>query len=170
MSTRKKDGAFDMSLEQMPRIEYQQSQKLVKCFTENEQGEQRLRLVEMENFRLWEYMMTTKHGLKILDPEPCLWVHQGDFDRKQHIYSHSQSVDAVNRVVLSIYDEAYGFSHFVNRFVSAADTEQLIEVLRSHMKIRVDQGDECEVIVVEGYCIQRWQHESLPPLMVGLSS
>jgi len=162
--------AFEAALETVPLLEHQQSQKLVQCFTENDAGEQRMRLVEMENFRLWEYMMTTKHGLKILEPEPCLWIHQGDFERKQDIFSHAPSVRPVNRVVLSIYDEAYGFSHFVNRFVCAQDTEQLIEILKNHMQVRVDKGDECEVVVVEGYCIQRWQHESLPPLMMGLSS
>ncbi|MGB0466047.1 MAG: hypothetical protein ACPGF7_00780 [Pontibacterium sp.] len=170
MSTRKHKPAFETSPDTVPRLEYQQSQKLVQCYTENERGERRLRLVEMENFRLWEYMMTNKHGLKILEPEPCLWIHQGDFDHKQHLYSHAPSVEAVNRVVLSIYDEVYGFSHFVNRFVSAADTEQLIDILSNHMQRRVDQGDECEFIVVEGYCVQRWQHEGLPPLMVGLST
>ena len=171
MSARKDKTMVELGFEAaIPRLEHQQSQKLVQCYTENGSGERRLRLVEMENFRLWEYMMTTKHGLKILDPEPCLWVHEGDFDRKQHIFSHAPSVEAVNRVVLSIYDEAYGFSHFVNRFVAAEDTEQLIDVLKGHMQGRVDKGDECEVIVVEGYCVQRWQHESLPPLMVGLSS
>lgn len=164
-----KNTAFDDTLDAVPLLEYQQSQKLVQCYTQNDNGEQRMRLVEMENFRLWEYMMTTKHGLEILEPEPCLWIHQGDFDRKQDIFSHAPSVQAVNRVVLSIYDEAYGFSHFINRFVSAADTDQLIEILKSHMQGRLNKGDECEVIVVEGYCVQRWQHESLPPLMVGLS-
>ena len=164
-----KNTAFDDTLDAVPLLEYPQSQKLVQCYTQNDNGEQRMRLVEMENFRLWEYMMTTKHGLEILEPEPCLWIHQGDFDRKQDIFSHAPSVQAVNRVVLSIYDEAYGFSHFINRFVSAADTEQLIEILKSHMQGRLNKGDECEVIVVEGYCVQRWQHESLPPLMVGLS-
>ena len=168
LSTTKK-SVFEVDLDTVPLLEYQQSQKLVQCYTENDKGEQRMRLVEMENFRLWEYMMTTKHGLEILKPEPCLWIHEGDFDRKQDIFSHAPSVRAVNRVVLSIYDEAYGFSHFVNRFVSAEDTEQLIDILKRHMQGRLNNGDECEVIVVEGYCVQRWEHESLPPLMVGLS-
>lgn len=173
LSSQKAPESSDSTpIEQRPvaLLEFHQSQKLVQCITINEAGEERSRLVEMENFRLWEYMMVNKHGLTIKNPIPCLWIHSGDFRRQQHVFSHSQSVEAVNRIVLSIYDEAYGFSHFINRFVHATDTEQLIDVLKNHTQGRVENGDECEVMVLEGYCIHRWQHDSLPPLMVGLGS
>lgn len=151
-----------------PREEFRQSHKLIRCVTRNSDGVGR-RLVEIESFKLWEYLMTTKHGLKIEEPAPCLWVHSDEYAQNEAIYSHSANVERVNRIVVSIFDEYYSFSHIVNRFVHENDTEKLVEVLSNHMKGRIDSGDKVELFVIHGYCIERWYHAEKPPLSVGLS-
>ncbi len=151
------------------RREFHQSQKLVRCVTRNSTGDGRLRLVEMENFKLWEYLMTTKHGLKIEEPAPCLWVHSAEYEQNEAIYSHSANVEQVNRVVVSIFDEYYSFSHIVSRFSHENDTEQLVQVLSNHMKGRIDNDDKVDLFVIQGYCIERWHHAEKPPLSLGLS-
>ncbi|MGB0665034.1 MAG: hypothetical protein ACPGMR_14720 [Pontibacterium sp.] len=149
--------------------EFHRTQKLVQCSTENTDGEKRTRLVEMDNFRLWEYMMGHKHNLKVSDIQPCLWVYSEEYERNEHLYAGAANVRKVNRIVVSVFDGAYGFVHIINRFAPAEDTTQLIEILKSHLRLRTEQGDECDVEVMEGYCVQRWEHEELPPLITGLS-
>lgn len=151
------------------RPEFRQSQKLIRCVARSSKCDGRLRLVEMESFKLWEFLMTTKHGMKIEDPAPCLWVHSDEYDQKEAIYSHAANIERVNRIVVSIFDEYYNFSHIVNRFAYEDDTEPLIRVLSDHMKGRIDNGDKVDLFVVKGYCVERWHHAKKPPLVIGLS-
>ncbi len=162
-------NSWDTALEAASRRDLHQSQKLVRCITRNARGEGRLRLVELESFKLWEYLMTSKHRLRIEEPAPCLWVHREEYEQNEAIYSHAANVEQVNRVVVSIYDEYYSFSHIVNRFAHQSDTAQLVQVLRSHMQGRIDNGDECDVFVIPGYCVERWHHADKPPLSIGLA-
>lgn len=151
------------------RSEFRQSQKLIRCVARNSKCDGRLRLVEMESFKLWEYLMTTKHDMKIEEPAPCLWVHEDEYQQKEEIYSRSANIEPVNRVVVSIFDEYYNFSHIVNRFALENDTEPLINVLNEHMKSRIDNGDKVDLFVIKGYCVERWHHAEKPPLLIGLS-
>jgi hypothetical protein len=155
--------AFEF-FESAKRPEYHRPQKLVSCVTENAAGERRQRLVEFEKFRLWEYMMTHKHRLTVSDAVVCMWVDQAQFEARQALYIHESQVEAVNRIILSFYDETYGFSMVVSRFALSEDTDALIEVLKHHLLWRGDQAEECDAVVVEGYCIYPWEREALPPI------
>lgn len=158
------DAAAFEFFESSKRPEYHRPQKLVSCITENAAGERRERLVEFEKFRLWEYMMTHKHRLTVSDAKVCMWIDDTQFEARQALYIHESRVVEVNRVVLSFYDEAYGFSLVVSRFALRADTEALIQVLKQHLLWRSEPMPECDVVVVEGYCIYPWEHEALPPM------
>ncbi len=151
------------------RPEFHQSQKLVHCLTRNQNEETRSRLVELDSFKLWEYLMSTKHGLKIEQPSLCLWLHKDEYARKEHIYSGAAKINPVNRVVVSIFEELYSFSQIINRFAHEEDTDHLVEVLEGHMQGRLDKGDDCELMVVPGYCVELWQHQDATALNIGLS-
>ena len=145
-----------------------ESQKLVRCSVINTQGEASVRLVELDNFRLWEHLMVSKHQLQVRDPYLCLWLHDSEYRENAELYRDAGQVEAVNRIVIDIFDPELGFAQTVTRFVPAAETERLIGILRSHMPDGVADSPNTSIEVFEGHIVQQWQHSSNRPAPLGL--
>ena len=60
------------------------SQKLIRCHVSSAGGVPSARFIEFEVFKLWQYMMTTKHNLDITDISLCLWVMKLNLSRKKN--------------------------------------------------------------------------------------
>lgn len=150
---------------------YQESQKLIRCRVSSQNQSQSTRYIELENFKMWEYMVTTKHGLVVdRDLSLCLWVHEEEFQRNEDVYSRAGSISAVNRLLILINDENHGYYYSASRFVPNEDTEKVRKILLSHTSQESESTDFPTIEVIPGYTIEQKSQTESAPLVLGLSS
>ena len=134
---------------------YMKSRMLTRCTTVNERGEERARFIEAENYRLWEYLVTNKHGMRIVDEIPCLWLPAGEFARYASVYEHSGEIEPVNRIVIAVFDEALVYTSVIERFTHRAEVFTLLNILNNHLADgRIDE-ESIESAVIPGYTVEK---------------
>jgi len=129
------------------------TQKLIRCTALNTQGEQSIRFVELASFKLWKYMMQHNHGMQINNITLCLWMNKTAYQDRAAVNAHCGVIEAVDQIVVSIYDQQNRFSETVVRFTPHPETEQVTSVLTSHVAEQIKQSDSVEVEVKPGYCV-----------------
>lgn len=142
---------------------YQESQKLIRCRVSSEKNPSSIRYIELENYKMWEFMVTTKHGLVVeTDLSLCLWVHEEEYIRNEDVYSRAGNVSPVNRLMIMINDESRGYYYSASRFVPSDETEKVKNILLSHTSGSSDEFTDIEVI--PGYTIEQKAHaeETVP--------
>ncbi|MCU7834786.1 MAG: hypothetical protein KZQ83_05955 [gamma proteobacterium symbiont of Taylorina sp.] len=153
-----------MSLENL----FPDTEKLIRCNVINRYKELSVRLIELSNFRLWEHLMTNRHESTIKDVKLCLWVNKKTFEDNESVYAHADDVEQVNRIVVELYDDKYGFSNMITRFVTATETEQIISILRSHISKDHYTSEDCDIQVHEGFSIIKEHQVKNRPMIIGL--
>ena len=128
-------------------------EKLIRCNVVNRYNEESIRFIEFNNFKLWDYLMTNKHGIKIGNMSWCLWISNEEFQENESLYLRSGEVEPVTRVVVDLFNEEYGFSNAITRFVRDTETEQVIKILTSHIPEDYVNTDICQVDTYAGYSI-----------------
>jgi hypothetical protein len=150
---------------------YQESQKLIRCRVSSKSNAPSIRYIELENYKMWEYMVTTKHGLVVEeDLSLCLWVHQEEFLRNENVYSRSGVISPVNRLLIMINDEKHGYYYSASRFVPDNESEKVKAILLSHTTDRQREEDLTDIEVIPGYTIEQKTHAETVPLTLGLSA
>ncbi len=137
----------------MPGNPFRAIEKLIRCNVVNRYNEESIRFIEFNNFKLWEYLMTNKHGIKIGNMSLCLWISNEEFQENESLYLRSGEVEPVTRVVVDLFNEEYGFSNAITRFVRDTETEQVIKILTSHIPEDYVNTDICQVDTYAGYSI-----------------
>ena len=153
-----------------PTTPFDESQKLVRCNVVNRYNEASVRLVEIDAFKLWEYLMTHKHGLQISNPSLCLWVSQSEYEENEAIFDRAGEVEAVDRILVDLFDEEYGFSQTSVRYARSGETSHLVEILKSHVPEALRNSEACSVEVVPGQVVQQWHSQASRPMILGLES
>jgi hypothetical protein len=146
------------------------SQKLIRCFLSSPGGSETVRFVEFELFKLWQYMMTTKHGFQISDMTLCLWVNEQQFQEKESLYSRSGEIQDVSRIVVSIYDKENGFTHVTNRYVPVEETDRMRGVLLTHAPTDLVNSNQFEIETFSGKIIEKNKVSGLSEISLGLSN
>jgi hypothetical protein len=144
------------------------SQKLLRCEVVNTAQHRSHRFVELEQFKLWSYMMSHKHGLQIGEISLWLWVGEEDFLARQEIYSRAPEILSVNRLAVFLFDEENGFSHVIYRYVHENETADVSKILQNHLSPELIAANNCELTVQKGYCLKN-SSKSLENLVLGLS-
>jgi hypothetical protein len=83
------------------RSPFHESQKLVRCEVVNRYQESSVRFIEIGSFKLWEYLMTSKHSLKVGDPRLCLclWVDDSEYQANANVFDRAGDIEKVDRIV-----------------------------------------------------------------------
>lgn len=144
------------------------SQKLVRCQVVNRYHEASVRFVEIGAFRLWEYLMTNKHGLSVSEPTLCLWVDENDYQRSAGVFDRAGEIEVVDCIAVDLFDPEYRFSQTISRYVRSAESEQVIEILRSHIPAELSAPDTCRIDVIGGRVVQRWHPSASRNILTGL--
>jgi hypothetical protein len=147
---------------------YHESQKLVRCDVVNRYKETSTRFVALEAFKLWEYLMRHKHGLRIGQPRLCLWIDDEAYARSADVFDRAGEVEEVNKIIVDLFDSEYGFSQTIMRFARSAETVQIIEILRSHIPAPLSESDACTIDVVAGRVVQKWHARASRNILTGL--
>jgi hypothetical protein len=108
------------------------SSQLIKCLVQNTQEQSSFRLIERDCFNLWHYLVSNKHGIRLLETALCMWVSASEFRAKEAIYRRAGTVEAANRLMLLVFDEPGNFGNTI-RYVPQADSPQLEKILISHV-------------------------------------
>ena len=144
------------------------SQKLMRCQVANRYQEGSVRFVELDSFKLWEYLMTTKHGMRIGEPTLCLWINMDDYAANAEVFDRAGEVESVNRIVVDLFDAEYGFSQTITRYARAVESDQVVEILRSHIPPELSAADACQIEVISGHVVQQWHPNASRNILTGL--
>lgn len=134
---------------------FHESQKLVRCQVANRYHETSTRFIEINAFKLWEHLMTTKHGLKVGEPHLCLWISADEYARSAQVFDRAGDVEAVNRIVVDLFDAEYGFSQTIVRYARGSESEQVTDILRSHIPADLCESEDCQITIIPGYSIHQ---------------
>ena len=145
-----------------------ESQKLVRCEVVNRRQESSVRFIEIDAFKLWEYLMTAKHGLKVGQPSICLWIHDNEYQRNASVFERTGEVEPVNRLVVDLFDREYGFSQTITRYARAGETDKVLSILRSHIPTDLCGSEACNIDVVGGQVVQQWHPHATRDILIGL--
>jgi len=147
---------------------FHESQKLVRCQVVNRYQETSIRFVEISAFKLWEYLMTTKHGLKVGEPSLCLWLDEKEYQNNANVFDRAGEVEEVNRIVVELYDREYGFSQTTTRYARTNETDQVLTILRSHIPPELCDSESCTVEIISGQVVQQWHPNAKRNILMGL--
>ena len=140
------------------------SKILAKCTAVNKKGEERPRYIDFEDFYLWEYFVTHKHGLRIEGESTCLWLAVSHFGKNESVYRNSAEVEPVNRIIVAIYDDSLGFGTTTERFCPESDSSKLLEILNSHLSERAIREEAMESAIIPGYAVGQDRSAGLQPI------
>jgi len=146
------------------------NQKLIRCILTPSSGKPQSRFVEFELFKLWQYMMQSKHGMSVSDLAMCLWVSEHDFLAKQSLYERSGDILQVEKITVSIFDQRNGFTHTTNRFALQADSEQVKAVLLSHVPNELANSTDFDLTITNGRAVEKGAISGLSEISLGLSN
>lgn len=149
---------------------FYESQKLVHCKVINQRDEESVRLVEIDAFKLWRYLMTHKHGLRVESPSLCLWISKTEYDANPDVFDHAGRCQSVDRILIELYDEDYGFAQTSTRYAPQQETPKLLEILKSHIPVGLRDSDDCSVDVIPGVVVQHMSLRVDRPMILGLES
>jgi len=147
---------------------FHESQKLVRCQVVNRYQETSIRFIEIGAFKLWEYLMTTKHGLKVGEPSLCLWIDEGEYENNANVFDRAGDVEEVNRILVELFDREYGFSQTTTRYARTHETDQVLDILRSHIPKELCNSDSCSIDIVGGRVVQQWHPNARRNILMGL--
>ncbi len=152
----------------MPLSPFYESQKLVRCQVVNRYQETSTRFIEIGAFKVWEYMMTNKHGLKVGEPSLCLWVDDSEYENNANVFDRAGEVEKVNRIVVELFDQEYGFSQTTMRYARTSETDQVLTILRSHIPDELRGSEACSIDIISGRVVQQWHPNARRNILMGL--
>ena len=129
-----------------------ESSQLVKCLVENRNGQTSHRLIERDSFDLWHYLVSTKHGIKLLKSSLCMWVNEVEFTTKEEIYRRAGSIERADRIRLMVFDDTGNFAN-TTRYVPNEDAMQLESILVSHVPLMQRNSGQYSISRDHGYLI-----------------
>lgn len=106
-----------------------QRQLLVRCEITNRDGDTGVRYVEHNVYRLWQYMMASKHGLVVHGLAVSLWLPEEEWQTQGEIFQRAGLVESVSRLGIAIYDRATGLCNTMQRFVLSEDLDLVKDLL-----------------------------------------
>lgn len=130
-------------------------QLLVRCRVRNRDGEFSVRFVEHSLFRLWQYMMANKHDIRVLDATLCLWLPEAELEAQSQLFQRSGEVDEVQRISFAIYDKDSGLCNTMQRFVAAADSARVQELLLKRIPTEAKRTGDFAMELESGYSVLR---------------
>jgi hypothetical protein len=145
-----------------------QTQKLMRCQVFNRYNEASTRFVELDAFRLWEYLMTNKHGQRIDEPVLCLWIDDADYQNNADVFDHAGQVEAVSKIVVDLYDAEYGFSQTIVRYARSHEADQVADILKSHIPEALQGSEDCVIEIVAGHAVSQVPLQTTRAMLTGL--
>jgi hypothetical protein len=95
-------------------------------------------------------------------------VHASEYERNASVFDRAGEVEPVDRIVVDLFDREYRFSQTITRYARATETEQVLQILRSHIPSDLYDSDACQVSVIGGRAVQQWHPNASRNILIGL--
>lgn len=126
--------------------------QLIKCQVRNRDNQISYRLIERDNYDLWQFLVTKKHHITIIESSLCLWMDQEEFANKQEIYERAGTSEVANRILLMMFDDHGSFNHTC-RYALDADTAEVEKILSGHIPKIQKQQNQFTLDIEAGYIV-----------------
>lgn len=143
--------------------------RLLRCSMENPAGNTSIRYVELEQFRLWAYMMESRHGIIVDDVQLSLWVTPEEFRDKFDLFIHSGQVEDVSRIAIGWFNPHHHYTLETTRYVPTKHYKTVKRILLSHIPESNKQSRMLSVDEHHGVCINQVIEDPGVELILGLS-
>ena len=143
--------------------------RLLRCRVANPGGEESVRFVELEQFRLWEYMMRTRHGIEVHALQLGLWIPPAEFHDHAQAFAHGGAIEKVTRITLSLFNPRHGYTLDIDRFVPSKHCGTVKRILLSHLTGQGLDSQYVDLVERHGMCVCRPVEEPAVELILGLS-
>lgn len=143
--------------------------RLLACEVLGTAGGPSLRYVELELFRLWEYMMRTRHGLEVRVTGLGLWVGPSEFDANPDGFAHMGESDEVTRFAISRFNPRHNYTFDIVRYVPTAEFGSVREILLSHVSGTELRSEDVELSERHGVYVGKPVAQPEIELILGLS-
>lgn len=144
-------------------------QQLLRCVMLNAFGEASIRYVEPEHFKLWEFMMRSRHSLTVASTRLGMWLPLSDFEAHVGPFSHSGEAENAVRLTIRWFNSAGHHTVGVERYVRERELESVKRILLSHVPPSARDSGSFELDEVAGVCVSRPISEPEVQRIVGLS-
>lgn len=143
--------------------------RLLRCSMQNPAGKTSIRYVELEQFRLWAYMMETRHGFTVQALQLGLWVNSSEFRDKKDLFLHAGNVEDVSRIVFSWFNARHHYLLKVARYIPSEHYETVKQILLSHVSESSRQSDALGLEEQHGVCVNQPVDDPGLELILGIN-
>lgn len=143
--------------------------RLLRCDVVNTAGGTGVRYVELEQFRLWEYMMRTRHKLEVRGIRVGLWLTSPEFRANAGTLLHGGSAEEVTQIRISAFNTRHLYTLETVRYVPTEQFESVKEILLSHVADSDAERQNFDVSEHHGVCVSRVIEDPEIELVLGLS-
>lgn len=143
--------------------------RLLRCRMLNPAGKTSIRYVELEQYRLWAYMMETRHGFRVQELKLSLWVNASEFRDKKDLFLHSGDVEDVSRIAFSWFNPRHNYTLDVARYVPSKQYESVKRILLSHVSESSRQSEAFRLDEQHGVCVNQAVEDPGLDLILGIS-
>lgn len=143
--------------------------RLLRCEVANSANEQSLRYVELEQFRLWEYMMRNRHDFSVQKLQLGLWMAISEFEANPGPFQHGGQVEEVSCITISWFNSSHNYTLDIMRYVPTEQCETVRQILLSHIAASKRGGRSIDLSEQHGVCISRRIEDPEVELILGLS-
>lgn len=143
--------------------------RLLRCEVLNDAGEASIRYVELEQYRLWEHMMRTRHGIEVSRLQLGLWLSSSRFQANPEPFLHSGQVEDVACIMISWFNPRHHYTLDIVRYVPTEQCDSVKEILLSHVSDSKRQSEYFDLDVRHGVCVSRVIEDPGVELILGLS-
>lgn len=143
--------------------------RLLRCVVVNKTNDTSLRYVELEQFRLWQYMMSNRHGISVQQVHLGLWMPESEFETNPELFLHGGQVEEVSRITISWFNPSHNYTLHIMRYVPVEQCKTVKEILLSHITTSKQEKRAIELSEHQGVCVNRSIEEPEVELILGLS-
>lgn len=143
--------------------------RLIRCDVVNTAGRTGVRYVELEQFRLWEYMMRTRHKLEVRGIRVGLWLTSPEFRANAGTLLHGGAAEEVTQITISSFNSRHSYTLETVRYVPTDQFESVKEILLSHIADAGAERQHFDVCEHHGVCVSREIEDPEIELVLGLS-
>ena len=130
-------------------------QLLVRCEVTNRYGDPSVRFVEYGMFRLWQYMMTNKHGLVVHGLALSLWLLEDEWRTQSPVLQSAAPVEPVTRLSIAVYEAETGMCNTMQRFVPDDQVDLVRRLLLQRISPETRVAGDFAMEIEGGYAILR---------------
>lgn len=143
--------------------------RLVRCLVANSLGETSIRFVELDHYKLWEYLIQHRHQLSVRQAWLVVWCTESEFARHAAAFERGGDVEEVDRIHIEIFDARHHYTLGVDRYVRRSEVDLVRNVLLKHVPDGLRSEGLCELKHAAGYGIITSDFDATNPAVLGLA-